>query len=71
MYDPVHHTDRKEVWKSIKGPEGKCLWDPEDDDGDQEAPAEATVTSKNSVPGSRQKNSFKHGMSPSPMNRLC
>ena len=31
------------MWKSIKDPEGKCLWDLDDDDGDQEAPAEATV----------------------------
>ena len=43
MYDPVHHANKKEVWKSIEDPEGKCLWDLDDDDGDQEAPAEATV----------------------------
>ena len=43
MYDPVHHANREEVWKSIKDPEGKCLWYPEDDDGNQEAPAEAMV----------------------------
>ena len=43
MYDPVHHANRIKVWKSIKDPEGKCLWDLDDNDGDQEAPAEATV----------------------------
>ena len=43
MYNPVHCTNRKEVWNSIKDPKGKCLWDPEDDDGNQAAPAEATV----------------------------
>ena len=43
VYDPVHHANRKEVCKSIKDPEGKCLWDPDDDNGNQEAPAEAMV----------------------------
>ena len=43
MYDLVHHASRKEIWNSIRDPKGKCLWDPEDDDGDQAAPAEAMV----------------------------
>ena len=30
-------------WNSIKDPEGKCLWDPEDGDGNQAAPAEVMV----------------------------
>ena len=43
MYDPVCCTNRKEVWNSIKDLKRKCLWDLEDDDGDQAAPAEAMV----------------------------
>ena len=43
MYDPVHHANRKEILKSIKDPEGECLWNPGDDDDGQEAPAQATV----------------------------
>ena len=42
MYDPVHHPT-EEIWNSIKDSKGKCLWDLEDDDGDQAAPAEAMV----------------------------
>ena len=49
MYDPVCHTNRKEIWNSIKDPEGKCLWDPEDDNGDQAAPAEAMVQQEQCV----------------------
>ena len=34
-------------------------------------PQQKLWSSKNSVPDPRQKNSFKHGISHSPTNRLC
>ena len=37
MYKPVHHTNWKEVWKSIKDPEAECIWNLGDDDEDAQA----------------------------------
>ena len=70
MYDLVHCTDRKEIWNSIKDPEGKCLWVLEDDVGDQATPAEATVQQEQHAPPKAEE--FIQGWDePSPMNRLC
>ena len=43
MYNCVHHDKRMEILKSIKDPEGECLWNLGDDDDGQEPPAQATV----------------------------
>ena len=50
MYEPVHHVNWKEVLKSIKEPEGECIWNPRDDNDDgQEATAQATVQQEEPV----------------------
>ena len=50
MYEPVHCTNHKEVWNSIKDPEAKFIWNLRDgDDGTQNAAAQATVQEEEPV----------------------